>query len=188
MNKQDILNQIEWHLKETEGENASGTFDQGYKEGCYHCEALIEQLDEPQKVKVKQYVADWYEEHKHNLSNSLWEFTVELNKKTKVMGALYTEFESWFIEHPRAYEFISSMRNGYEVEQEPKYTVAFEGKGDQLNYRIALFGFNSHGKPCIGFSKRSNLTPVCKDEMLTELEIKSYDERLWTFAVPVEKV
>ena len=84
--------------------------------------------------------------------------------------------------------FARAFMDGYEVEEEPKYTVTFEGKGDQSNYRIALFGFNSHGNPCIGFSKRSNLTPVCKDEMLTELEIKSYDERLWPFAVPVEKV
>ncbi|SPW86804.1 phage protein, putative [Enterococcus malodoratus] len=79
-------------------------------------------LDEPQKVKVKQYVADWYEEHKHNLSNSLWEFTVELNEKTNVTGAI-SEFESWFIEHPCAYEFITSMKNGYEVEEEPKWVV-----------------------------------------------------------------
>lgn len=87
----------------------------------------IEHLYEQQKVKVKQFVADWFEEHKHNLSNSLWEFTVGLNEKTKVMGALYTEFESWFIEHPRAYEFITSMGKGYEVEDEPKYRVNIGG-------------------------------------------------------------
>ncbi len=83
---------------------------------------MIEQLDEPQKVKVKQFVAEWYEEHKHNLSNSLWEFTVELNEKTIAKGSL-SEFESWFIDHPRAYEVITSMENGYEVEEEPKWVV-----------------------------------------------------------------
>lgn len=82
----------------------------------------IQQIDEPQKVKVNQYVAEWYEEHKHNLSNSLWEFTAELNEKTLVTGAIYTEFESWFIDHPRAYEVITSMENGYEVE-ESKWVV-----------------------------------------------------------------
>ncbi|MDT2593285.1 DUF1642 domain-containing protein, partial [Enterococcus raffinosus] len=90
---------------------------------------FIEELDEPQKVKVKQFVAEWYEEHKHNLSNSLWEFTIELNEKTLVLvtGAIYTEFESWFIDHPRAYEVITSMENGYEVEEEPKYRVNIGG-------------------------------------------------------------
>jgi hypothetical protein len=73
MEKQDILNQIEWHLEETEGENASGTFDQGYKEGCYHCEALIEQLDEPQKVKAR-LAKHWDED----LGDCLWwDFPVE---------------------------------------------------------------------------------------------------------------
>jgi len=85
----------------------------------------VEQLDDPQKVKAPQFVADWFEENKHNLSNSLWEFTAELNEKTLVTGAIYTEFESWFIEHPRAYEFITSMGKGYEVEKEPRWIVKY---------------------------------------------------------------
>lgn len=80
---------------------------------------------EPQKVKAPQFVADWYEEHKHNLSNSLWKFTVELNEKTLVTGAIYTEFESWFIAQPRVYEFITSMGKGYEVEKDPKWIVCY---------------------------------------------------------------
>ena len=84
--------------------------------------AVFGHKDELQKVKVPQFVADWFEEHKHDLSNSLWEFTVELNEKTKVMGSL-SEFESWFIEHQRAYEFMTSMGKGYEVEEEPKWIV-----------------------------------------------------------------
>lgn len=89
---------------------------------------FIEQLDEPKKVKAKQFVADWFEEHKHDLSNSLWEFTVKLNEKTNVTGAI-SEFESWFLEHPCAYEFITSMKNGYEVEEEPKWVVKIEDNG-----------------------------------------------------------
>lgn len=77
---------------------------------------------EPQKVKAPQFVADWFEENKHNLSNSLWKFTAELNEKTLVTGAIYTEFESWFIAQPRVYEFITRMGKGYEVE-ESKWVV-----------------------------------------------------------------
>lgn len=83
----------------------------------------IQQLDEPQKVKAPQFVADWFEEHKHNLSNSLWKFTVELNEKTLVTGAIYTEFESWFIAQPRVYEFITRMGKGYEVQKEQQWVV-----------------------------------------------------------------
>lgn len=75
MNKQDILKQIEWHLEETEGENASGTFDQGYKEGCYHCEALLEQLDEPQDEKVEAHLAEHWDEDTGDVL--WWNFPVE---------------------------------------------------------------------------------------------------------------
>lgn len=127
-------------------------------------------LDEPQKVKVKQFVADWFEEHKHNLSNSLWEFTVELNEKTLVTGAIYTEFESWFIEHPRAYEFITSMGKGYEVEEEPKYYLKLPKMG------------------MVNEISNSQLCWTNCDGGITEKEIKTIDERYWPFAVPVEKV
>ena len=106
-----ILNTVEFELSKRNSELTAKEF-------------IFEALESnKQKVKVPAFVAEWYEEHKHNLSESLWEFTVELNEKTKVMGAVYTEFESWFIDHPRAYEFITSMKNGYEVEEEPKWVV-----------------------------------------------------------------
>lgn len=126
MEKQDILNQIEWHLEETEGENASGTFDQGYKEGCYHCEALIEQLDEPQKVKVPQFVAEWFEENKHNLNFAIY----ELCEAGKVPVDLYeglSAFERWFyLNHD--IETLIRMQDGYEVEEEPKWKIINDQK------------------------------------------------------------
>lgn len=133
MEKQDILNQIEWHLEETEGENASGTFDQGYKEGCYHCEALIEQLDEPQKVKVPQFVAEWFEENKHNLNFAIY----ELCEAGKVPVDLYeglSAFERWFyLNHD--IETLIRMQDGYEVEEEPKWVV----KVDDNAYFVDFF-------------------------------------------------
>ncbi|MDT2674315.1 DUF1642 domain-containing protein [Enterococcus dongliensis] len=135
MNKQEVIERLNNKLDEV------FAFQRSFKpltRAHMECESkanaymtainYVEQLDEPQKVKVKQFVADWFEEHKHNLSNSLWEFTVELNEKTLVTGAIYTEFESWFIEHPRAYEFITSMGKGYEVEEEPKWKIINDQK------------------------------------------------------------
>lgn len=132
MNKEKFINKLNEELEELKGKELLyfNMRDSVQEARCtnrifgiqyaLNCARL---LDEPQKVKVKQFVADWFEEHKHNLSNSLWEFTVELNEKTLVTGAIYTEFESWFIEHPRAYEFITSMGKGYEVEEKPKFIV-----------------------------------------------------------------
>lgn len=142
-----------------------------------------EKLDEPQKVKVKQFVAEWYEEHKHNLSNSLWEFTAELNEKTLVTGAIYTEFESWFIDHPRAYEVITSMENGYEVEEEPLYTVTIN-----LDRKYHLVLDEGDGDDEISTTLTTRHGVLGYRYFLTEKEIKSIDERYWPFAVPVEKV
>ena len=125
MNKQDILNQIEWHLEETEGENASGTFDQGYKEGCYHCEALIEQLDEPKKVKVPQFVAEWIEtakKEKRTLHYSMQDID-DACYYHKGDDPLYR----WMFvcddssEHQEI--FARAWLDGYEVEEEPKWKI-----------------------------------------------------------------
>lgn len=35
---------------------------------------LIEQLDEPQKPVVPQFVVDWYEEYKDNLEYNIWDW------------------------------------------------------------------------------------------------------------------
>ena len=34
----------------------------------------LEQLDEPEKPVVPQFVADWYEEHKDNLEYNIWDW------------------------------------------------------------------------------------------------------------------
>ena len=116
MEKQDILNQIEWHLEETEGENASGTFDQGYKEGCYHCEALIEQLDEPQKVKAR-LAKHWDED----LGDCLWwDFPVE---EPPYCG---TPLDDDF---PKYKTHFTELHIPDEVEEEPKWVVKRKDNG-----------------------------------------------------------
>lgn len=73
---------------------------------------LIEQLDEPQKPVVPQYVADWIEKCK--------------SEKRRLHEALtYTPFgvNSW-VSNPKNQEtFALGWINGYTVEKEPKYTV-----------------------------------------------------------------
>lgn len=115
MEKQDILNQIEWHLEETEGENASGTFDQGYKEGCYHCEALIEQLDEPQKVKVPAAIGKHIKKRKADGDNF-----------HESILATNSQIYEWYMENAELYE--QAWVNGYEVEQEQKWKIINDQK------------------------------------------------------------
>ena len=125
-------------------------------------------LDEPQKIKVPAFVAEWYEEHKHNLSNSLWEFTVELNEKTIAKGSL-SEFESWFIEHPRAYEVITSMENGYEVE-ESKWMV----KSNQL-YFTGVTQLIAHDPLTYNFVKDQKHAHIFDDKKSAEKEASYFN-------------
>lgn len=143
MNKKEFIEKLKGHGAWcTECHDINGEKDRYVK--VAKVRELLEQLDEPQKVKVKQFVAEWYEEHKHNLSESLWEFTADVHEKTLVSGAIYTEFESWFIAQPRVYEFITRMGKGYEVEEEPKYYVNIgdlylkEPLGDTSDFTISM--------------------------------------------------
>ncbi|WP_270786224.1 hypothetical protein [Enterococcus avium] len=148
MNKQDILNQIEWHLEETEGENASGTFDQGYKEGCYHCEALIEQLDEPQKVKAR-LAKHWDED----LGDCLWwDFPVD---EPPYCG---TPLDDDF---PKYKTHFTELHIPDEVEEEPKWVLKHQNG-------MYFTRFNEEMEPLLGGEKRAyRFTDESKAEALT---------------------
>lgn len=50
---------------------------------------LIKLLDEPQKVTVPQYVADWYEKHKDDFEFSIWDYVHMFNNKDE------SDFTRW---------------------------------------------------------------------------------------------
>lgn len=72
----------------------------------------LKQLDEPQKVKVPQFVADWIEE-------------CEAKEKTLLNSLLYTpeRVNSWVNNSENQETFALAWIFGYEVEKEPKYIV-----------------------------------------------------------------
>lgn len=81
--------------------------------------SLIKQLDEPEKVVVPQFVADWYEKHKDDLEYDIREYILRWEKQQK------SEFYEW-MNHANNKPFqtlINMHQFGYEVEKEPKYIV-----------------------------------------------------------------
>ena len=84
---------------------------------------LVKQLDEPEKVKIPQFVADWIEECKKELS--LREAMLQAN--------VSIEINDWLVELDEngdflnQYIFARAWFDGYEVEKEPKYTVKTKG-------------------------------------------------------------
>ena len=182
MNKQEkdeLLEDAEglkfWNTRDTD--NFTRDYKQGKNDGIDAVLYLIEESDEPQKVKVPAFVAEWYEEHNGTLDCELYYITIRANSKDKND---LSDFEKWFRTSNDVYETLIKMKlYGYEVEEEPKYRVLFpivkEKSGSKFSY------LTENGMQCYGYLFESI-------PQLTELEIKAIDERYWAFAVPVKQV
>lgn len=89
----------------------------------------LKQLDEPQKVTIPQFVADWIEKAKQELS------------LRDLMSKHYVSFEvdSWLAELDEDGDFINqetftrAVLDGYTVEKEPKYTVKYKATKQYLS-------------------------------------------------------
>ena len=94
----------------------------------------LEQLDEPQPVKVPQFVADWIEYCKV--------------KKITLAHALYRSEEaenknvfSWIVKDSGNQEtFARAWLDGYEVEKEKRYLVKVKGMSEENTYLTFRFG------------------------------------------------
>ncbi len=134
-------------------------------------------LDEPQKLVVPKFVADWFEEKEGGLENAIF---YECVRVTEAYSKDYSEFQRWFVNcENKPIETLVRMKNGYEVEKEPLYEVII---GDL--YLIKKF--NNRNDFC--FDTSCSLCTWEKSAyQLTEAEIKAIDERYWPFAVPVKE-
>lgn len=117
MNKQELIEQMKG-LKNLFGNKAE------YIEIDTAIE-LASKLDEPQKVTIPQFVADWYEEYKDNLEYNIWDwmkYNLEPKKKENA------QFSKWIVsaeKHP-VETLIKMKLYGYTVEKEKKYKVKFK--------------------------------------------------------------
>ena len=90
----------------------------------------IEQLDEPQKVTVPQFVADWYEKHKNDFEFAVFNYLYMFDKQDE------SDFKRWFRDS-RTEPFqilVSMLQFGYEVEKEKLYTVKMRATKQPLFY------------------------------------------------------
>ena len=92
----------------------------------------LKQLDEPRKVKVKQFVADWYEENKDELEGNLYRCTH--NIPSTFDGAKLNEFERWFLNaSTKPFQTLVNMHQfGYEVDEEKRYLVKIKASGQYI--------------------------------------------------------
>lgn len=185
MNKQEVIERLNNKLDET------FAFQQSFEPLTWahmECESkanaymtainYVEQLDEPQKVKVPQFVAEWIEtakKEKRTLHYSMQDID-DACYYHKGDDPLYR----WMFvcddssEHQEI--FARVWLDGYEVEEEQKYYIQLP---------VTTWGtylVKSDDNDLLVWQNTRQGTPF------TEQEIKSIDERYWPFAVPVEKV
>lgn len=90
--------------------------------------AIVEQIDEPQKPLVQQFVADWYEENKNNLDKNIYDCIVGWGIHSK-------EIRDWMRETSPFQTLVNMHQFGYTVEKEKRYYVRFKGmESGDFNY------------------------------------------------------
>lgn len=116
---------------------------------------IVDQLDEPVKPVVPQFIADWLEVCKENLGFSL---SSAMSHSTSAMKAQPKKVQCWFNLKNNQETFAKAWLFGYEVEKEKLYTVKFANE--------------NFGKMYIGI-----LLPLNDDEVklwFTEDELKRF--------------
>ena len=108
----------------------------------------LKQLDEPEKVKVPQCVADWIEyckARKITLAHALYHSEEAKNK------SVYR----WLFEESGSQEkFARAWLTDYEAEKEPKYKVKLKNTDDYLNQTETGFHFFNNGKNNEKFTRK----------------------------------
>ena len=93
---------------------------------------LIKLLDEPQKVTVPQFVADWIEECKND--------DFHLFGAMEEMSLHQKKLDYWFREDDNMELFARAWLDGYEVEKEKRYLVKMKGIEKEKCYLNYNFG------------------------------------------------
>lgn len=118
----------------------------GYEQGRFEGEYVGQQLKDADKVRqelnkpvVKQFVADWYEEHKEELEFNIWDWIKYTQEEEKIKNRQFTE---WLAEceNDPVETLIKMKLFGYEVEKEKRYSVKIKGEVEEnlLVYGIGI--------------------------------------------------
>lgn len=153
-----------------------GLFDIGAKVACQNFLKDLEKLDEPEKIKVPQFVADWYEENKDDFEGNL--FRCVHNISSIFDGAKLNEFERWFLNaSTKPFQILVNMHQfSYEVEEEKRYRVKVKGMNSMNGY---LARNKNLGTWYFGIS--GNDKNHCTNHTQEELEQANFD---WVFDCP----
>ena len=141
--------------------------------------SLIEQIDEPKKVTIQKFVADFYESIKDDFESKVYGLCLQFNRDSVELSS---ELCEWF-DCGKPFQTLVEMKlYGYEVVQEKLYTVEIPDPNSYYDYRY--LSRNDNGI----YLDASDNTKWKQEErnQLTEAEIKQDFEWAFQFAKPVE--
>lgn len=93
---------------------------------------LIEKLDEPQKVTVPQFVADYIKDAKYYE----WDLDDVFDHITEESGG--SEISEWFYTLGNVDVFARAWLDGYEVEKEKRYYIRLKNVDENYNYLTCI--------------------------------------------------
>ncbi|EGO2593031.1 DUF1642 domain-containing protein [Enterococcus faecalis] len=169
MNKQELIEELECLEVPTD----SLDYLKGANYAVEKAISLAKQLDEPKKVVVPKFVADFIEDGNH-----YDKIAFLVHQKYLGINSLMREcpVKDWLMSVD--YETVLSLVNGYEVEKEQLYKVVIDHK-----YLVQLFSGRTDAR-LVEYEELTNWHDSAYK--LTESVIKAIDERYWPFAVKVE--
>lgn len=145
---------------------------------------IVNQINEPEKPVVPQFVADWYEKNKDDFEFNIFYYlcVAYYDNPSKLSKDVY----QWFADSRN--EPIQTLVNmhqfGFEVEKEKLYTVELPNP-NRTDVSLVL-GLYNDGKVAI-FAVCTDSWKYEKRYKLTEAEIKKDFDWAWQFAKEVKK-
>ncbi len=177
MNKQEVIEKIEGKRTGCDDTIWGGAYDEAIDDAS----AIVRQLDEPEKLVVPQFVADWYEDNKDDFEYNVYDLCVKFHEYE-----LNREIKNWFdsADNKPIETLVMMHKFGYEVKKEKLYTVELPNP-NRADVSLVL-GLYNDGKVAI-FAAFTDSWKYEKQYKLTEAEIKQDFEWAWQFAKEVEE-
>lgn len=124
---------------------------------------IVKQIDEQEKPKVPQFVADWIEVCRENLGFGL---SLAISLYTSAIEKQPKNLKYWLESKGNQDTFARAWLDGYEIEKEKLYTVRFASEDFDTIYIVIFKKFNKLG---------ISLLPLNDDKLkswFTEYELK----------------
>ena len=142
-------------------------------------------VDEPKKIAVPKFVADFYESIKDDFEDKVYDLCLQFNRDN---GELSSEVWGWFGcgKNEPIQTLVKMKLYGYEVEKEKLYTVEIPNPNNEYSMNV-LIRLPSSGKIALVALHKPNTSYLKnKEYQLTESEIKQDFEWAWQWAEEVE--